>query len=695
MKMATNLTVDSADNSSRWYITPGISSTYDLQVHNDTDRAVLCRVTLASHPETGSVKPQSLTLQARETRTVAVTFGPDAKLPRDRQAVIMVKDAAGQVLRTISRDLISGASTDATIEMAWKSPIVENERLCGFVLTCAIRSLSGAADEFTPDFAAHPSLRFPSLSPVWLEPGDTAHLELPIRWDRAARDAEGWNHPRAIEAFVAVSQGRRSGRLSWDVVQRAIGDMLDRSDRSPVVERKAAAPAFAPSAHASPNPAPVSAERSAVAGAATGAAAAAGAPKLAAVPDVSKKDVKPARPLEIVPPVVPAAAAATAAVVAESAVQAKPANPPLVAPPTQTSIPAPVTAAPQPAVPASAQPAASTQPQLQPKPVQAQPQPQPQAPPKPVQAPPPQQAQPPQPPHEAPRSVHDIAAELATNFDGYRPAFQLVNGQGSAQRAQRGPGEALATSVSDAPLKIDDLDGSIVGSGLNYARATSLAIQPEKRKVPPAAWLAGVAIAAVLGFALTRPHGPTAQSTPNGTAVPTAAAVAARGPAVTVPAQHARPIHTAAHTAPKPKVAPPSPAAVVQTPAPTTAPAAQSRPAPVAVTAPTHATPARTVVRRPPPVDRTALPQIDFVNATYGRYGRTVRVDWSATAQASADVQLTDARGTLIGERAVGPGRSSVLLGLPRGYHGGVYVQVSVTGYHSERVVQTSSLTPF
>src|SRR5450755_977448 len=111
MHMATNLTVDSADNSSRWYITPGNSSTYDLQVHNDTDRAVLCRVTLASHPDTGSVKPQSLTLQAHETRTVAVTFNPDAPLPRDRKALITVKDAAGQVLSTIDRVLDAGATT--------------------------------------------------------------------------------------------------------------------------------------------------------------------------------------------------------------------------------------------------------------------------------------------------------------------------------------------------------------------------------------------------------------------------------------------------------------------------------------------------------------------------------------------------------------------------------------------------------
>src|SRR5476651_998981 len=151
--MATNLTVDSTDKSSRWYITPGTSSTYDLQVHNDTDRAVLCRVTLDSHPDTGSVKPQSLTLQARETRNVSVTFGPEARLPRDRKAVITIKDAAGQALSTVERELVSGSSTDATLTLAWKEPILENDKLCGFVLLCSIRSLSGGADDFTPDFA--------------------------------------------------------------------------------------------------------------------------------------------------------------------------------------------------------------------------------------------------------------------------------------------------------------------------------------------------------------------------------------------------------------------------------------------------------------------------------------------------------------------------------------------------------------
>jgi hypothetical protein len=164
---------------------------------------------------------------------------------------------------------------------------------------------------------------------------------------------------------------------------------------------------------------------------------------------------------------------------------------------------------------------------------------------------------------------------------------------------------------------------------------------------------------------------------------------------VTAPAHVARPNHVVAHVVPKPKVVPPSPAAVTQTPAPTTAPAPQAHVAAPPVASVTHAAPARTAVRRPPPVDRSALPTIDYVDASYGRYGRAVRIQWSSSAQAAADVQLTDARGTLIGERAVNGGRSIVVVGLPRGYHGGVYIQVSITGFHSERVVQTSSLSPF
>jgi hypothetical protein len=310
----------------------------------------------------------------------------------------------------------------------------------------------------------------------------------------------------------------------------------------------------------------------------------------------------------------------------------------------------------------------------------AQPQPQP----KPIVPDAPKQQAP-----EPPKKVSDISAEVATRFDGYRPAFQLVNNQAASANG--------ADGSHDSTLRVDDLDASIVGSGLNYARSASnghVVGPPVRRPIPAGAWVAGIAVAAVFGFVLFRPHTNTVQTTATSTAA-APIAVPVQQHTATAPTHSGRSNHAVAHVAPKPKLAPPSPAAVTHTSSPTTAPAAQANVAPPPVASVTHAAPARAVVRRPPPIDRSALPTIDYVDASYGRYGRAVSVQWSSTAQAAADVQLTDARGTLIGERAVNGGRSAVVVGLPRGYHGGVYIQVSVTGYHSERVVQTSSLTPF
>ena len=104
---------------------------------------------------------------------------------------------------------------------------------------------------------------------------------------------------------------------------------------------------------------------------------------------------------------------------------------------------------------------------------------------------------------------------------------------------------------------------------------------------------------------------------------------------------------------------------------------------------------ARKIAPRPAQIDHSALPEIDAVDAAYTRLGRAVSIAWYSYAQANADVQLTDARGTLIAQGSVRGMRSRLLLPLPRGYHGDVYVQVSVTGFHEERVVQTSSLPPF
>ncbi len=682
--MAKNLTVDSADKSVRWYITPGTASTYDLQVHNDTDRAVLCRVTVQSHPETASVKPQSLTLQAHETRTVAVTFGPNAELPRDRRAVITVKDAAGQTLNTIERELVSGASTDATLALSWKEPIIEEGVLRGFILLCNIRSLSGTADDFTPDFTPHPALSFPSHEPVWLEPGGTAQLELPIRWNRAKRDVEGWNHPRAIEAFVAVSQGRRSTRMVWDVVQRAAGDLLDRADKSPFVERRASTPAFSSNGSTATDASPAKLYQNGMPTRVKPDFESAPPPVVAAVPPPSVIAAPPA-PNESTPePAVAAASQIKEPPVSDgfkvSVVVATPVAPePSANPSALVETPHSHTELSDDVVPAAAAAASVVE-------------------------------------HvdraDESKKVRDIKADVEKNFEGYHPAFQMttvlpVRAQTGALAVQ----DQLATDLVGSSTTADDLDSAVVITGRHAIHTIIPNAERTEREKPAISrstvWVAAgiAAVAAVVIFA--RPHETQTASAPApvtaAAAVSQAQTVQTSAPVAARPNVARRPVHTTkastpAHVAPTAAPAP-TPAAqvtaqpvthqatVVHNSLPTAAPGNFAVLSPRAI--------ARRIAPRPVQVDRSALPEIDAVDAVYTRLGRGVRINWYSYAQAAADVQLTDARGSLIGESSVNGPRSRVLLLLPRGYHGDVYVQVSVTGFHSERVVQTSSLPPF
>jgi hypothetical protein len=694
--MAKNLTVDSADKSVRWYITPGTASTYDLQVHNDTDRAVLCRVTVASHPETASVKPGSLTLQAHETRTVAVTFGADAQLPRDRKALITIKDAAGQTLSTIERELVSGASTDATLVLSWKEPIIEEGALRGFILFCNIRSLSGTADDFTPDFTPHPALTFPKHEPVWLEPGATAMLELPIRWDRAKRDNEGWNHPRAIEASVAVSQGRRSTRMVWDVVQRAAGDLLDRADKSPFVERRASAPAFVPSASPQPADASQPATAEPTRSSKNGVVASVETPAKDSAPtngSISANNSEPPK----------------------ESVEKKDSAPQQVVVPLQSDAPQSlVIALPlahPPAAPQPAEIAASAAP----------PTPTPPTPTAPLEQRVPDYREDMRPAPavehaEVHKSVRDIKTDVEKNFEGYHPAFQMGAVTAAAIRPPTGFGlHDDPAQASSGTLVTDDLDGSVVITG-SHSIYHPISTQPEKPKAPiprGSLWVAGGVVALALVVLLARPHPPTDTpqvAAPAAVAAAPAAAPAAEPASVVGQASLAHRSRATRSNSVGAKTKSATPVKVAPSAAPVPTPAVQATAKPVAQATPAHASPAtaapkfavlssaaiaRKIAPRPAQIDHSALPEIDSVDAAYTRLGRAVRIAWSSYAQANADIQLTDARGTLIAQGSVRGMRSRLLLPLPRGYHGDVYVQVSVTGFHDERVVQTSSLPPF
>src|SRR5215470_1606197 len=130
--MAKKLTIECADRSVRWYLTPGQTSRYAILVTNQSgDERVDCTMSLDDPPAGGSFEPESFSLRPRERKTVAVTFAEETQVPRDQLVAITVRDADGIVIESFEHGLISAGGIDCTIALAWKEPILDGNDVRG------------------------------------------------------------------------------------------------------------------------------------------------------------------------------------------------------------------------------------------------------------------------------------------------------------------------------------------------------------------------------------------------------------------------------------------------------------------------------------------------------------------------------------------------------------------------------------
>ncbi|HXW75965.1 MAG TPA: hypothetical protein VEJ20_00995, partial [Candidatus Eremiobacteraceae bacterium] len=254
--MSSSLVVEAVNGAGRWHLLPGVENSFDLSIRNESDHSVLLKLNLDEPADAGALSPSSLTLKAGESRVVSLKFKAEWLTLRDRKIVVSVRNAAGTVLATFVHDLVAAMSTDCSVSLAWKDEIVGDGALRGFTLACAVRSISSSPGVFEPEFTPHPALRFPERQRITLGPGETSTFDVPVIWNRSARDAEGWNHPRTIEVGVPVTHGRRSANAPWDLVQQHIEPWLDDNDRAPVIVRRPP-PAQFTTPGGSPPPAPL------------------------------------------------------------------------------------------------------------------------------------------------------------------------------------------------------------------------------------------------------------------------------------------------------------------------------------------------------------------------------------------------------------------------------------------------------
>ncbi len=700
----SNLIIECADRSVRWYLTPGQASRYEVLVINKSgDETVDCTMALDDPAEGGTFEPSTFTLRPRDRKTVGLTFKPDTQVPREQVALLSVRDADGIVLASLERGLISAGGTDCTIALVWKEPIMDGDDVRGFVVSCSIKSLSASPGPFVLQFTPHPALEFVDVAPVNIEPGQTVTVPIAILWKRSARDGDGADHPRAIEVGIAVSQGKRTGKLMWETIESKLAALVKKPEPAPPPPPSVSAPDAEQYADQLPRPAQAQPAQDV-----RQDSTAPGPPEQPRTAPPAPSIEQPAVPSAPPAPYVPATHADTGIDDEQSLMSllvGKPVSPPPgwrgpeVGPPQAPSIYAKVS---QP--PTTEQPRAVTPPEPPP------------APPPPRPAPPPPRPMP--SPAVPPSSVPAAYSRANLNAGAAGQGTETTTTQAEPEDTPFAP-SALEASVVGPPPSL----ARAVESGREHAaaaRRTAQAPEPPDRSEEnqlPTLVISGTALIALAlaAFFLLRPTAPTP------VAVPSAAPSVTVPPPVTiesvVPTPHtkatgpakanASPSAVAVSASPvRPSIAPSAALraaslAAHQAVAPTVAPAPPptQRPATpkpqVALAPKPTAKPKPQVVRRPRPANPNIIVAIQGVDAHYGGGGRAVGVRWGANGQSSATVQLSGDKGEILSQADVAGTRQSAVMYVPKTYRGTVFVQVISIGYHGERVTQSTSLPPY
>jgi hypothetical protein len=735
--MANSLNIECADRSVRWYLTPGQTSRYQILVINQSgDERVECTMSLDDPPQAGSFEPASFALRPRERKTVALLFTEEAQVPRDQRALISVRDPDGIVIASFEHGLISAGGIDCTIQVAWKEPILDGDAIRGFVVSCAIKSLSASPGQFALQFTPHPSLEFVDVTPITLQPGQTETIAIPILWKRNVKDADGNNHPRVVEVGVAVSQGKRTGRLQWDTVETRLAELAKNPEptQSPAPQPAAASDAARPAASSAAAPTTIDdgAYQPPLFDIPSGAAAPAAAPAPPAAPLVRPAIAASTQPpvIALPPSTVQRANSTSETVTRPEATQQTQGQAQAVAsaPPAQNpkpNAPAPDFERPEddealmsllvgkPVSPPSGWRGpgrdAPDDSEAPPPSIYART-------PSSVVAPPPR----PSPPEPTPSATvpppFRRAPASPTAPPEQAPASRGDDHDAEDAPPEANPYEALEASIVGPPPTL----ARAVETGREFtaanARRTVDYIEPMRSlgdsKVP-AFVIGGTALLAVLlgAFLIFRPQvapppvqpqaipavtvpPPVVLETPQ--AAPSRAAVrigaspganASNRPG-TLPTAAASASRVAAQAAQR-AIAPTSPAGTPRpAPKPATvafAPKPVHKPAPLPK--PTH---------RPIPASKnTIVSLVQGVDAHYGPQGHAVRVLWGANGQASAHISLQDDKGSVLSQTDIAGTRQTALLYVPRTYHGAVFVQVISQGALGERVTQSTQLPPY
>lgn len=228
--MSTSLTAFPSDRTQRWILVPGVASTRQIEIRNETDAPVEAHLRV-EQPPAASVSPATMTIPPRHSLVADVTFLATWSPDGEGRVALSFRDVQGNDLGAFTQEIVAADSADCNLSLELKDDVMVDQALIGLKLWCTLVSRSSTPRRFEVDFAPHPALQFPERKTITLAAGETSAFDVPLQWNRAVRDMSGWNHPRSIEAFVPVTEGRRTAVLPWELVEQRLEPNLNPEDR--------------------------------------------------------------------------------------------------------------------------------------------------------------------------------------------------------------------------------------------------------------------------------------------------------------------------------------------------------------------------------------------------------------------------------------------------------------------------------
>lgn len=219
--------IEPADRSVRWYVTPGTKAAYDVLVRYNGAVPASCVLVLDEPLGGGTFDPPTLTLAARGTAVARLTFSEDARVLSGQRVVVTLRTPGGRPLASLDQELYKVSDTDCNVSIRCEEALVENAELIGLGVVVTVKSLSQAPAAFPLEFTAHPALRWPSVEPLMLEPGQTIELPLKVMLDCSTTDA--LQARPTLEVRVRVSYGKRGARVLWKEVWRVAAPALGQA----------------------------------------------------------------------------------------------------------------------------------------------------------------------------------------------------------------------------------------------------------------------------------------------------------------------------------------------------------------------------------------------------------------------------------------------------------------------------------